>query len=184
MPIRHAECRVRSSIVIKLSSCTRAAREMSLSSEPEVGREGTGGVFEITVKPRPSSLQSVCVRRRAAILTVPRHRGEGTGRLGRLDSEQFRPSPRTGSRPDGKVHPSANGFAMTSDPRKSLINFDILAIVSVCGLLFIAAIREIGLPLWSIPAMTLFAVAGLTLLCALPFAGDLRRFNDPGRQAS
>jgi hypothetical protein len=30
---------------------------------------------------------------------------------------------------------------MTSDPRKSLINFDILAIVSVCGLLFIAAVR-------------------------------------------
>jgi hypothetical protein len=27
--------------------------------------------------------------------------------------------------------------------------------------------------------MTLFAVAGLTLLCILPFAGDLRRFKDP-----
>jgi hypothetical protein len=75
-------------------------------------------------------------------------------------------------------------FAMTPDPRKSLINFDILAIVSVCGLLFIAAIQEIGLSLWSIPAMTLFAVAGLTLLCILPFAGDPRRFNDLGRQAS
>jgi hypothetical protein len=75
-------------------------------------------------------------------------------------------------------------FAMTSEPRKSLIHFDILAIISVCGLLFIAAIREIGLPLWSIPAMTLFAVAGLTLLCILPFAKDLRRFNDLGRQAS
>ena len=73
---------------------------------------------------------------------------------------------------------------MTSGPRKSLINFDILAIVSVCGLLFIATIREIGLPLWSIPAMTLFAVAGLTLLCILLFAGDPRRFNDLGRQAS
>jgi hypothetical protein len=73
---------------------------------------------------------------------------------------------------------------MTSDPRKSLINFDIPTIASVCALLFIAAIREIGLPLWSIPAMTLFAVAGLTLLCILPFAGDPRRFKDPGRQAS
>ena len=72
---------------------------------------------------------------------------------------------------------------MTPDPRKSLINFDILAIVSVCGLLFIAAIQEIGLSLWSIPAMALFAVAGLTLLCILPFA-DPRRFNDLGRQAS
>jgi hypothetical protein len=71
-------------------------------------------------------------------------------------------------------------FAMTPDPRKSLINFDILAIVSVCGLLFIAAIREVGLPLWSIPAMTLFAVAGLTLLCILPFAGDPHRFEDIG----
>ena len=72
---------------------------------------------------------------------------------------------------------------MTSDPRKSLINLDILAIVLVCGLLFIAAIREIGLPLWSIPAMTLFAIAGLTLLCIMPFAGGLRRFEDLGRQA-
>ena len=73
---------------------------------------------------------------------------------------------------------------MTPDPRKSLINFDILAIVSVCGVLFIADLTLVGLPLWSIPAMTLFAVAGLTLLCILPFAGDLRRFQDLGRQAS
>ena len=72
---------------------------------------------------------------------------------------------------------------MTSDPRKSLIHFEILTIASVCGLLFIAAIQEVGLP-WSLPAMTLFAVAGLTLLCILPFAGDPRRFNDLGRQAS
>jgi hypothetical protein len=71
---------------------------------------------------------------------------------------------------------------MTSDPRKSLIHFDILAIALVCCLFFIAAIREVGLPL-SIPAMTLFAVAGLTLLCILPFAGDSRRFKDLGRQA-
>ena len=73
---------------------------------------------------------------------------------------------------------------MTSDPRKPLIHLDILTIASVCGLLFIAAIREIGLSLWSIPAMTLFAVAGLTLLCILPFAADPRRFEDLGRQAS
>jgi hypothetical protein len=58
---------------------------------------------------------------------------------------------------------------MTSDPRKSLFRFDIPTIASVCGLLFIAAIREV-----SIPAMILFAVAGLTLLCILPFAGDPR----------
>src|SRR5262245_51069041 len=53
---------------------------------------------------------------------------------------------------------------MTSDPRKSLIHFDIPAIASVSGLLFIATISDVGLVLWSIPAMTLFAVAGLTLL--------------------
>jgi hypothetical protein len=41
--------------------------------------------------------------------------------------------------------------------------------------LFIAAIREVGCPL----SMTLFAVAGLTLLCILPFAGDLRLFPGP-----
>jgi hypothetical protein len=73
---------------------------------------------------------------------------------------------------------------MTSEPRKSLIHFDILTIFSVCGLLFMAAIWEVGLPLWSIPAMTLFAVAGLTLLCVLPFAGDVHYFKDLGRQAS
>ena len=28
--------------------------------------------------------------------------------------------------------------------------------------------------------MTLFAVAGLALLCILPFAGDLRRFENLG----
>jgi hypothetical protein len=73
---------------------------------------------------------------------------------------------------------------MPSDSRKSLIHFEILTIASVCGLLLIAAIREVGLLPWSIPAMTLFAVAGLTLLCVLPFAGDLHYFKDLGRQAS
>jgi len=65
-----------------------------------------------------------------------------------------------------------------------LIRLEILTIASVCGLLFIAAIREVGLPPWSIPAMTLFAVAGLTLLCVLPFAGDPRCFKELGQQAS
>jgi hypothetical protein len=58
---------------------------------------------------------------------------------------------------------------MTSEPRKSLNPFEILAIMSVCGLLFIAA--QGSRPLWSIPAMTLFAFAGLTLLCVLLVAG-------------
>jgi hypothetical protein len=65
-----------------------------------------------------------------------------------------------------------------------LIHLEILTIASVCGLLFIAAIAEVSLPPWSIPAMTLFAVAGLTLLCVLPFAGDPRCFKDLGQQAS
>ena len=73
---------------------------------------------------------------------------------------------------------------MTPDLRKSLIHFDILTIASVCGLLFIAAIREVSLPPWSIPAMTLFAVAGLTLFCVLPFAGEPRRFEDLTQQPS
>ena len=73
---------------------------------------------------------------------------------------------------------------MTSDPRKSLIKFDILAIAMVCGVLFIAAIREASPPLWSIPAMTLFALAGLTLLCLLPFAGEPRRFDDLSPEVS
>ena len=60
---------------------------------------------------------------------------------------------------------------MTSEPRKPLNPFEILAIMSVCGLLFIAAQREGSLPLWSIPAMTLFAFAGLTLLYVLLVAG-------------
>ena len=72
---------------------------------------------------------------------------------------------------------------MPSEPRKSLIHFEILTIASVCGLLFIAAIREVDLPLWSIPAMTLFAVAGLTLLCVLPFVGNPRCFKELGQQA-
>jgi hypothetical protein len=70
---------------------------------------------------------------------------------------------------------------MPSEPRKSLIRLEILTIASVCGVLFIAAVREVGLPPWSIPAMTLFAVAGLTLLCLLPFAGAPNSFEDLGR---
>jgi hypothetical protein len=73
---------------------------------------------------------------------------------------------------------------MPSKPRKSLIHFEILAIASVCALLLITTIREVGLPPWSIPAMTLFAVAGLILLCILPFAGDPRCFKELGQQAS
>jgi hypothetical protein len=50
------------------------------------------------------------------------------------------------------VEAVSGDFAMTSDPSKSLIHFDILTMALVCCLLFIAAIREVGLPLWSSPA--------------------------------
>ena len=43
---------------------------------------------------------------------------------------------------------------MKSECNKPLIQFEIMAIIAVCGLLFIAAFREVGHPLWSIPAMT------------------------------
>jgi hypothetical protein len=59
-----------------------------------------------------------------------------------------------------------------------LIHFEILAIVWLCGLLFIAALTLVGQPLWSIPAMTLFALTGLTLLCILPFVSALSRLKD------
>jgi hypothetical protein len=67
--------------------------------------------------------------------------------------------------------------------RKSLICFEILTIASVCGLLLIATIREVGLLPWSIPAMTLFAVSGLTLLFVAPLAGTPRHFKDLGQPA-
>jgi hypothetical protein len=73
---------------------------------------------------------------------------------------------------------------MPSEPRKSSIHLEIVTIASVCGVLLIAAIREVSLPPWSIPAMTLFAIAGLTLLCILPFAADPRVFEDLGRRPS
>ena len=73
---------------------------------------------------------------------------------------------------------------MTSEPRNLLNPFEILALVSVCGVLFMAAHREVGLALWTIPAMTLFTVAGLTLLCVLLFDDVPHRFKDVWRQAS
>jgi hypothetical protein len=66
---------------------------------------------------------------------------------------------------------------MTPEVRKPLIHLEILAIISLCGVLFIAAIP--GHPLWSIPAMPLFAFTGLTLLCAL-----LRGFKDVTQPAT
>jgi uncharacterized membrane protein SpoIIM required for sporulation len=56
---------------------------------------------------------------------------------------------------------------MIPDPAKTLIRFEIPAIISVCGLLFVAAFLKLGHPLWAIPAMILFSVAGMALFYAL-----------------
>ena len=45
--------------------------------------------------------------------------------------------------------------------QRPLIRFEILAIISICGLLFVVAFREAGHPLWAIPAMTLFLLSGM-----------------------
>jgi hypothetical protein len=51
---------------------------------------------------------------------------------------------------------------------KPLSRLEILAIISICGLLFIVAFRD-GNLLWAIPAMTLFSLTGMALLSALFF---------------
>ena len=51
---------------------------------------------------------------------------------------------------------------------KPLSRLEILAIISMCGLLFIVAFRD-GHLLWAIPAMTLFSLTGMALLSALLF---------------
>ena len=51
---------------------------------------------------------------------------------------------------------------------KPLSRFEISAIISICGLLFIVAFRD-GNLLWAIPAMTLFSLTEIALLCALLF---------------
>jgi hypothetical protein len=61
--------------------------------------------------------------------------------------------------------------------QKPLIRFELLAIISICGLLFVVAFREAGHQLWSIPAITLFFLSGVMFLYALfkasrkPFQG-------------
>ena len=54
---------------------------------------------------------------------------------------------------------------------KPLNRLEILAIISMCGLLLIVAFRD-GNLLWAIPAMTLFSLTGMALLCALLFKPD------------
>ena len=50
--------------------------------------------------------------------------------------------------------------------QRPLIRFEILAIISICGLLFGVAFRETGHQLWSIPAMTLFFLSGMMFVYA------------------
>ena len=50
--------------------------------------------------------------------------------------------------------------------QRPLIRFEILAIISICGLLFVVAFREAGHPLWAIPAMTLFLLSGMMFVYA------------------
>jgi hypothetical protein len=56
---------------------------------------------------------------------------------------------------------------------RSSLRLEIMPIVSVCGLLFIAAFRDAGHPLWSIPAMTLFLLTAV-LSCVVYFKAPRR----------
>jgi O-antigen/teichoic acid export membrane protein len=60
---------------------------------------------------------------------------------------------------------------------KSLNRLEVSAMISTCGLLFIVAFTDLAHLSWAIPAMTLFAVAGVVLFYALvsKFDGDLER---------
>jgi hypothetical protein len=49
---------------------------------------------------------------------------------------------------------------------KPLNRFEVSAIISICGLLFIMAFKDLGHLSWAIPAMTLFSLAGLGFLFA------------------
>jgi hypothetical protein len=62
---------------------------------------------------------------------------------------------------------------MTPAFTRSSLRFEIIPIVSVCGLLFIAAFRDAGPPLWSIPAMTLFLLTAV-LSCVVYFKAPRR----------
>ena len=50
---------------------------------------------------------------------------------------------------------------------KPLSRFEVSAIISICVVLFIAAFRELDHLSWAIPAMTLFALTGISFFCGL-----------------
>ena len=51
-----------------------------------------------------------------------------------------------------------------SDYEKPPNHFEITAIISICALLFSAALRDLGHLSWAVPAMTLFSLGGLGFL--------------------
>ena len=62
---------------------------------------------------------------------------------------------------------------MTPAFMRSSLRLEIMPIVSVCGLLLIAAFRDAGHPLWSIPAMTVFLLTA-ALSCVVYFKAPRR----------
>ena len=111
---------------------------------------------------QPSPLGAVCLSNAVSALSRPLRRIQNNSGLsqGRASRSTI-PSPGLHSLGSQKESP------MIPDPVKTLIQFEIPAIISVCGLLFVAAIQKLGHPLWAIPAMTLFSVAGMALFYAL-----------------
>ena len=60
----------------------------------------------------------------------------------------------------------AKGEPVMFANEKPLSRPEITAMISICGLLFIMAFKDLGHLSWAIPAMTLFSLAGLGFLFA------------------
>ena len=67
-------------------------------------------------------------------------------------------------------------------PMRSLLAL-VSAIISICVVLFIAAFRDLDHLSWAIPAMTLFFLTGIGLLCGLISASWLFPRAPSGRRA-
>ena len=63
--------------------------------------------------------------------------------------------------------PSSQGEQIMFANEKPLSRFEVSAIISICVVLFIAAFRDLDHLSWAIPAMTLFSLTGIGLLCGL-----------------
>ena len=62
---------------------------------------------------------------------------------------------------------SSQGEQIMFANEKPLSRFEVSAIISICVVLFIAAFRELDHLSWAIPAMTLFALTGVSFLVGL-----------------